>query len=215
MQDSGEYLIWSAFQQYLTTKSKGQIISKRMALQNYIFLTSRSRQQRCSVKKVFLEISQNSQENTCVRVSFLIKCRPKACNFIKKDTLAQVFSFRFCEISKNTFFYRTPWKRNKLLKWSKKLFLSIERAVKCQKLSQTWKCILKNGDICESSSVSIQILVLDFHECPSLLNKSYLLPSCSRGKTSIFYMYLTKEHQRAGGKLANVGQSKIGSFFKY
>ena len=26
--------------------------------------------QRCSVKKVLLEISQNSQENTCVRVSF-------------------------------------------------------------------------------------------------------------------------------------------------
>ena len=29
--------------------------------------------QTCSVKKVFLEISQNSQENTCARVSFLIK----------------------------------------------------------------------------------------------------------------------------------------------
>ena len=28
--------------------------------------------QRFSVKKVFLEISQNSQENTCARVSFLI-----------------------------------------------------------------------------------------------------------------------------------------------
>ena len=28
--------------------------------------------QRCSVKIVFLEISQNSQENTCARVSFLI-----------------------------------------------------------------------------------------------------------------------------------------------
>ena len=28
---------------------------------------------RCSVKKVFLEISQNSQENTFARVSFLIK----------------------------------------------------------------------------------------------------------------------------------------------
>ena len=26
--------------------------------------------QRCSVKKAFLEISQNSQENICVRVSF-------------------------------------------------------------------------------------------------------------------------------------------------
>ena len=31
-----------------------------------------------------------------------------ACNFIKKETLAQVFSCEFCEISKNTFFYRTP-----------------------------------------------------------------------------------------------------------
>ena len=29
--------------------------------------------QRCSVKKVFLEISQNSQENTCASASFLIK----------------------------------------------------------------------------------------------------------------------------------------------
>ena len=29
--------------------------------------------QRCSVKNVFLQISQNSQENTCPRVSFLIK----------------------------------------------------------------------------------------------------------------------------------------------
>ena len=29
--------------------------------------------QRRSVKKVFLEISQNSQENTCAKVAFLIK----------------------------------------------------------------------------------------------------------------------------------------------
>ena len=37
-----------------------------------------------------LEISQNSQENTCV--------------FIKKETLAQMFSCEFYEISKHTFF---------------------------------------------------------------------------------------------------------------
>ena len=30
------------------------------------------------------------------------------CNFIKKETLAQVFSCEFCEIFKNTFFDRTP-----------------------------------------------------------------------------------------------------------
>ena len=28
----------------------------------------------------------------------------EVCNFIKKDTLAQVFSCEFCEIFKNTFF---------------------------------------------------------------------------------------------------------------
>ena len=60
---------------------------------------------RCSVKKVFLEISQNSQENICVRASFLIK---RNFSFIIYETLAQVFSCKFCEISKNTFFYITP-----------------------------------------------------------------------------------------------------------
>ena len=56
-------------------------------------------------KKKFLEISQNSQENSCTRVSFLIK----AYNFIKKETLAQVFSCEFCEIFKNTFFTEHLW----------------------------------------------------------------------------------------------------------
>ena len=60
------------------------------------------------MKKVFLEISHNSQEKTCVRISFLTKLQASACKFIKKDSLAQVSSCEFCEISKNTFFYRTP-----------------------------------------------------------------------------------------------------------
>ena len=38
--------------------------------------------QRCSVKKLFLEISQNSQENTCARVSLLLKLQAKVGNFI-------------------------------------------------------------------------------------------------------------------------------------
>ena len=59
-------------------------------------------------KKGFLEISQNSQENTCAKDSFLIKLQGQTCTFIKKETLAQVFSCEFCEISKNTFLYRTP-----------------------------------------------------------------------------------------------------------
>ena len=63
--------------------------------------------ERCSVK-VFSEILQNSQENTCARVSFLKKLQ--ACNFIlKKKILAQVFSWEFCKISKNTLFTRHVW----------------------------------------------------------------------------------------------------------
>ena len=43
---------------------------------------------RCSVKKVLLEISQNSQENTCARAFFN-----------KVAGLGQVLSYEFCEIS--------------------------------------------------------------------------------------------------------------------
>ena len=68
----------------------------------------RTSHRKCSVKKVFLEISQNSQENSCAIVSFLIKLQASPSNFIKKETLAQVFSCEFCEISKSNFFYRTP-----------------------------------------------------------------------------------------------------------
>ena len=51
----------------------------------------------CSVKKVFLEILQNSQENTCAGVSFLIKSKA-ACSFTTKKTLAQNFKNYFEEL---------------------------------------------------------------------------------------------------------------------
>ena len=54
----------------------------------------------CSAEKVFLEISQNPQGNTFVRVSFLIE---RSGTLLKKETLAQVFSCELCEICKNTF----------------------------------------------------------------------------------------------------------------
>ena len=53
----------------------------------------RSSRPRSSVKKGFLEISQNLQENTCARVSFLIV----SFFFIKKETLAQVSSCEFLQ----------------------------------------------------------------------------------------------------------------------
>ena len=58
------------------------------------------------MKKVVLKILRNSQENTSARVTFFIKL--PASGLMKKETLAEVFSREFCEIIKNTFFYRTP-----------------------------------------------------------------------------------------------------------
>ena len=66
----------------------------------------RNSHQMCNVKiELLLKTLQNSQEHTYDRASFLMITLPAtACNFIKKQTLAQMFSREFCEISKNTFF---------------------------------------------------------------------------------------------------------------
>ena len=55
--------------------------------------------QTCSLKEVLLEISENSQESTCTRVSFLIK--------LLASGSSTGYSGEFCEISKNNVFYRT------------------------------------------------------------------------------------------------------------
>ena len=52
-------------------------------------------------KKVFIKIRKIHRETP-------VPESQKACNFIKKGNLAQVFSCEFYKISKNTFFYRTP-----------------------------------------------------------------------------------------------------------
>ena len=55
---------------------------------------------RCSIKKVFLKISQKfTGKHLCQSLFF-----NKVCNFIKKETLAKAFSCEFCETFKNTFF---------------------------------------------------------------------------------------------------------------
>ena len=64
-------------------------------------LNSRSRHWGCSVKKVFLEIWQNSQENPCAKDHFWIKLQALG---LRPATLFKRVSGTgtFCEISKNT-----------------------------------------------------------------------------------------------------------------
>ena len=58
--------------------------------------------QSCSVKIGFLKISQNSQEITFTRGSFLIKSQAATLLIIDKETPTRIFLL-YCEIFKNLF----------------------------------------------------------------------------------------------------------------
>ena len=59
------------------------------------------------LRKGFLKVSQNSQKNTRVGVSFSIQLQVSGYNFIKKENPTQVFFGEFCgKIFKNVIFYR-------------------------------------------------------------------------------------------------------------
>ena len=58
-------------------------------------------------KSVFRNFTKFTRKHLCQSL-FFNKVAGLACNFIKTETLAQVFSCEFCEISKNTYSYRTP-----------------------------------------------------------------------------------------------------------
>ena len=56
--------------------------------------------QTCSIRKSVLR--------NFTKFTWKHLCQSLFCNFIEKETLTQVFSCEFCEISKNTLSYRTP-----------------------------------------------------------------------------------------------------------
>ena len=73
-----------------------------------VLWNSRSSHRRCSIKKVFLRIPQNSQEITCARVSFLIKFQASGLQFYeKRDSGAGVFLWILRNLQEGSF-YRTP-----------------------------------------------------------------------------------------------------------
>ena len=83
--------------------------------------------QTCSVKKVFLEISQNSQENTCARASFLINLQEQnsqentcarvsflikfqaPATLLKKRLWHRCFPVNFAKFLGTPFFTEHPW----------------------------------------------------------------------------------------------------------
>ena len=61
----------------------------------------------------------------------------QACNFNKKETLPQVFPCEFCEISKTTFFYRTPPVAASVL-WRLNFMFSMRRLSSFLNFMKTW-----------------------------------------------------------------------------
>ena len=85
---------------------------------------------------------------TSGRLSFLIKLQGSTCSCINKETLAQVFSCEFCEISKNNFLHRAP-----LVAASAAFFFSI-----CKYLTYSR---LENG-VCSCSSKQVFLRISQY-----------------------------------------------------
>ena len=80
--------------------------------------------QRCSVKKVFLEISQNSSENTCTRTSFFLVTM-----ILKKS----IFEFQTFLIEHLWTTASVHWKTNPFLAISEKILTDVFLATPCFK----------------------------------------------------------------------------------
>ena len=75
-----------------------------------MFIQKQSSEVFCK-KGVLRNFAKFTEKHLC-QVLFFTKVAglgPRACNSFNKETLAQVFSCEFCEISKNTFFIEHLW----------------------------------------------------------------------------------------------------------
>ena len=86
----------------------------RMELFHSLLYKKRENENRSSCpevfcKKVFLEISQNSQENICPRASFLIKLQAWPATLLKKRLWHRCFAVKFVKLLRMPFFTEHLW----------------------------------------------------------------------------------------------------------
>ena len=78
------------------------LVFLKCAAGNYCSISKSGHWRRCSIKKIFLKILQNLQENTCTRVSFLIKLQ----DFRLRH---RCFPITFAKFSRTPFLWNTLW----------------------------------------------------------------------------------------------------------
>ena len=101
--------------------------------------------QNCSVKKAFIKISQNSQENTCAKVSFSVKCRLQPATLLKRKPQQKCFRINFANFSRTFFLRNTSGGCFCNLQWSRcalmnaLLNISVLRKIISQPVTRFWK----------------------------------------------------------------------------
>ena len=124
--------------------------------------------------------------------------RPQACNFIKKETLAQVFSCEFCEISKNIFSYRTPLVAASELNVTKILLrypLDLEvskKAPKCFKEHEQSKC---HTAAQLTKQLYLNVHILQKCTIPTSLNRKQKSISMRKLQWKLFRIWGNKDYQ--------------------
>ena len=79
--------------------------------------SSRISHRRCSLKnRVLKYLTKCTGKHLCQSLR-MIKLQTSACIFIKKETLAQVFSFEFCKNFKNISFTKYLWATASVHQW--------------------------------------------------------------------------------------------------
>ena len=104
----------------------------------FIFMFAENSYPEVFCKKGVLENFAKSIGKQLYQSPFLTKLQAWGLQlYLKKETLAQVFSCEFCEISKNTYFHRTPlvaasglpkWRSNHQNCFIKKVFLNTSQS---------------------------------------------------------------------------------------
>ena len=105
-------------------------------------------------KKMFLENSQNSQENTCARVSFLIKLQARPATLLKKRLWHRCFPVSFVNFLRTLFLQNT----------SGRLLLKQNQVLLVSQIKESW----------ENFSNGLECCFVDWLNYLLLVNTSYL-----------------------------------------
>ena len=105
---------------------------------------------RCFSKQAFLKVTQYSQENTCVGVSFQQSFTLSGLQRYGKGIPTKLFSFEYCKVLKNSFFYKKLTVAAPVLNQCLSGFL----------LLTLIKCLFAGEDISRIRATAIVVLLL-------------------------------------------------------